>query len=194
MSDIIRRGIAAIKRRESGQTLVEFVFVFPLFIVILFMIIEFGWMAYQKAAFDYSRLHASWDYGGLDVSSPTSLGYTYESSGSLIYTTNVDQAVKSSIEKAPSIGFNKDQLTVRPGAYISVENTPSEFTVPDRKQPGSTETYTDPTTAKKITRKARLRATVEYTLQPIAGFVIQPITVTEEIDVTHTVGDRTTTY
>lgn len=186
MSGILRRRLAAIKRRESGQTLVEFAFVFPIFIVILFMIIEFGWMAYQKAAFDYSRLHASWDYGGLDVGGPSSFGYTYSDTGAQTYTAGVEQAVRSSIEKAPSIGFNKDQLTVQPGASVTIENASSDSTVPDRLK--------NETKATRITRTARLRATVSYTLQPIAGFVMQPITVTEQIDVTHTVGDQTRTY
>lgn len=164
------------KRRTSGQALVEFALVFPLFIMILFAIIDFGWMAYQKAAFDYSRIHTSWDYAGLDVGNPSSK--TYDSA-------RVQAAVKASIEKAPSIGFDKSELTVE-NAKVTISNVPSESTVPDRNN--------DPTKATKVTRQARLVATVKYNVKPIIGLLIKPVEVTENIDVTHVVGNQTRTY
>ncbi len=164
------------KRRTSGQALVEFALVFPLFIMILFAIIDFGWMAYQKAAFDYSRIHTSWDYAGLDVGNPSSK--TYDSA-------RVQAAVKASIEKAPSIGFDKSELTVE-NAKVTISNVPSESTVPDRNL--------DPTKATKVTRQARLEATVKYNVKPIIGLLIKPVEVTEKIDVTHVVGNQTRTY
>ena len=171
-----KRWVDTGKRRTSGQALVEFVLVFPLFITILFAIIDFGWMAYQKAAFDYSRIHTSWDYAGLDVGNPSSK--TYDSA-------SVQLAVKSSIEKAPSIGFDTNELTVT-NATVTISNVPSESTVPDRKG--------DATKATRVTRQARLEATVKYNVKPIIGLLIQPVEVTENIDVTHVVGDQTRTY
>ncbi len=164
------------KRRTSGQALVEFALVFPLFIMILFAIIDFGWMAYQKAAFDYSRIHTSWDYAGLDVGNPSST--TFDS-------VRVQAAVKASIAKAPSIGFDASELTVE-NAKVTISNVPSESTVPDRKN--------DPTKATKVTRQARLEATVKYNVKPIIGLLIKPVEVTEKIDVTHVVGNQTRTY
>lgn len=164
------------KRRTSGQALVEFALVFPLFIMILFAIIDFGWMAYQKAAFDYSRIHTSWDYAGLDVGNPSSK--TYDS-------VRVQAAVKASIAKAPSIGFDASELTVE-NAKVTISNVPSESTVPDRNN--------DPTRATKVTRQARLEATVKYNVKPIIGLLIKPVEVTEKIDVTHVVGNQTRTY
>ena len=171
-----RRWASTSKRRTSGQALVEFALVFPLFIAILFAIIDFGWMAYQKAAFDYSRIHTSWDYAGLDVGNPSSK--TYDSA-------RVQEAVKDSIKKAPSIGFDTDELKVD-SASVTISNVPSESTVPDRKG--------DATKATKVTRQARLEATVKYNVKPIIGLLIQPVEVTEKIDVTHVVGDQTRTY
>lgn len=164
------------KRRTSGQALVEFALVFPLFIMILFAIIDFGWMAYQKAAFDYSRIHTSWDYAGLDVGNPSST--TFDSA-------RVQAAVKASIAKAPSIGFDASELTVE-NAKVTISNVPSESTVPDRKG--------DATKATKVTRQARLEATVKYNVKPIIGLLIKPVEVTEKIDVTHVVGNQTRTY
>ena len=129
---------------------------FPLFIMILFAIIDFGWMAYQKAAFDYSRIHTSWDYAGLDVGNPssTTFNWSYEQTDptkSQTYTTGVQDAVMESIKKAPSIGFDTSELTVT-NAKVTISNVPSESTVPDRK------TDPDPTKATKVTRQARLEA------------------------------------
>lgn len=181
------------KRRTSGQALVEFALVFPLFIMILFAIIDFGWMAYQKAAFDYSRIHTSWDYAGLDVGNPSSttfFGSSYEKTGptesSKTYDdTRVQDAVMASIKKAPSIGFDASELTVT-NAKVTISNVPSESTVPDRKG--------DATKATKVTRQARLEATVKYNVKPIIGLLIKPVEVTEKIDVTHVVGNQTRTY
>ena len=178
------------KRRTSGQALVEFALVFPLFIMILFAIIDFGWMAYQKAAFDYSRIHTSWDYAGLDVGNPssTTFNWSYEQTDptkSQTYTTGVQDAVMESIKKAPSIGFDTSELTVT-NAKVTISNVPSESTVPDRNY--------DPTKATKVTRQARLEATVKYNVKPIIGLLIKPVEVTEKIDVTHVVGNQTRTY
>ena len=191
MIEILKRRWADTgKRRTSGQALVEFALVFPLFIMILFAIIDFGWMAYQKAAFDYSRIHTSWDYAGLDVGNPssTTFNWSYEQTDptkSQTYTTGVQAAVKTYIEKAPSIGFDKNELTVE-NAKVTISNVPSESTVPDRKG--------DATKATRVTRQARLEATVKYNVKPIIGLLIQPVEVTENIDVTHVVGDQTRTY
>lgn len=177
MIEILKRRWADTgKRRTSGQALVEFALVFPLFIMILFAIIDFGWMAYQKAAFDYSRIHTSWDYAGLDVGNPSST--TFDSA-------RVQAAVKASIAKAPSIGFDASELTVE-NAKVTISNVPSESTVPDRKN--------DPTKATKVTRQARLEATVKYNVKPIIGLFIKPVEVTENINVTHVVGNQTRTY
>ena len=193
MFKILKKGWADTgKRRTSGQALVEFALVFPLFIMILFAIIDFGWMAYQKAAFDYSRIHTSWDYAGLDVGNPSSTTFfdsSYEKTGptesSQTYTAGVQAAVKTSIEKAPSIGFDTSELTVE-NAKVTISNVPSESTVPDRNY--------DPTKATKVTRQARLEATVKYNVKPIIGLLIKPVEVTEKIDVTHVVGNQTRTY
>ena len=139
MIEILKRRWADTgKRRTSGQALVEFALVFPLFIMILFAIIDFGWMAYQKAAFDYSRIHTSWDYAGLDVGNPSStiFEWSYEKTdpteSSMTYDdARVQDAVKASIKKAPSIGFDANELTVT-NAKVTISNVPSESTVPDR--------------------------------------------------------------
>lgn len=185
-----RRWASTSKRRTSGQALVEFALVFPLFIAILFAIIDFGWMAYQKAAFDYSRIHTSWDYAGLDVNNPSSTTFDWsyketDPTKSKTYTAGVPAAVKASIEKAPSIGFDASELDVT-SASVTMSNVPSESAVPDRNG------YA--TKATKITRQATLKATVKYRIKPIIGLLIKPVDVVEDINVTHVVGDQTRTY
>ena len=186
-----RRWASTSKRRTSGQALVEFALVFPLFIAILFAIIDFGWMAYQKAAFDYSRIHTSWDYAGLDVNNPSStIINNWKYTGNLTTTMTYDsdkvrKAVRDSIAKAPSIGFDADELNVT-SASVTMSNIPTESTVPDREG--------NATKATKIARQATLKATVTYKIKPIIGLLIQPVDVTEDINVTHVVGDQTRTY
>ena len=185
-----RRWASTSKRRTSGQALVEFALVFPLFIAILFAIIDFGWMAYQKAAFDYSRIHTSWDYAGLDVNNPssTTIDWKYTDAPNTKRTYDSDdvrKAVKDSIAKAPSIGFDTNELNVT-SASVTMSNIPSDSTVPDREGHA--------TKATKITRQAQLKATVKYRIKPIIGLLIQPVDVVEDINVTHVVGDQTRTY
>lgn len=185
-----RRWASTSKRRTSGQALVEFALVFPLFIAILFAIIDFGWMAYQKAAFDYSRIHTSWDYAGLDVNNPSSTNFDWsyketDPTKSKTYTKGVPAAVKESIKKAPSIGFDADELNVT-SASVTMSNIPTESTVPDREG--------NATKATKIARQATLKATVTYKIKPIIGLLIKPVDVVEDINVTHVVGDQTRTY
>ena len=184
-----RRWAGTSKRSTSGQALVEFALVFPLFIAILFAIIDFGWMAYQKAAFDYSRIHTSWDYAGLDVNNPSSttfkLRYTDDPTTTGTYTEGVPKAVKDSIAKAPSIGFDANELNVT-SASVTMSNIPTESTVPDREG--------NATKATKIARQATLKATVTYKIKPIIGLLIQPVDVVEDINVTHVVGDQTRAY
>lgn len=186
-----RRWASTSKRRTSGQALVEFALVFPLFIAILFAIIDFGWMAYQKAAFDYSRIHTSWDYAGLDVNNPSSTIINWRYTDDPTTTTktydsdSVRKAVKDSIAKAPSIGFDVNELKVD-SASVTMSNVPSESAVPDRNGHA--------TKATKITRQAQLKAKVTYKIKPIIGLLIKPVDVVEDINVTHVVGDQTRTY
>lgn len=182
-----RRWAGTSKRSTSGQALVEFALVFPLFIAILFAIIDFGWMAYQKAAFDYSRIHTSWDYAGLDVNNPSSTTFDWRYTGNPTTTKTYDVrgAVKDSIAKAPSIGFDVNELKVD-SASVTMSNILTESTVPDREG--------NATKATKIARQATLKATVTYKIKPIIGLLIQPVDVVEEINVTHVVGDQTRAY
>ena len=188
MFKILKRWWASTsKRRTSGQALVEFALVFPLFIAILFAIIDFGWMAYQKAAFDYSRIHTSWDYAGLDVNNPSSTNFDWRYTGNPTTTKTYDsdsvrKAVRDSIAKAPSIGFDADELNVT-SASVTMSNISTESTVPDREG--------NATKATKIARQATLKATVTYKIKPIIGLLIQPVDVVEDINVTHVVGDQT---
>ena len=97
----------------------------------------------------------------------------------------MQKAVRDSIAKAPSIGFDADELNVT-SASVTMSNIPTESTVPDREG--------NATKATKIARQATLKATVTYKIKPIIGLLIQPVDVVEEINVTHVVGDQTRAY
>ena len=72
-------GFKRSKRAEGGQAMTEFALVMPLFLIMCLFVIDFGWIAYQKAAFDYSYMHASWEVVSTDLSKHGS----YEDKGSV---------------------------------------------------------------------------------------------------------------
>lgn len=190
MNGLIRSHRLAHKfHRESGQTLVEFVLVLPLFLVLLFGVIDFGWIAYQKACFDYSRIHASWDFAELNLSDPR-YG-SYDSKGEVTVTDGVADAVKHAIADAPAMkGFDPNQLSVSE-ASITLSNTDRDLEVPDRT--GAPSSSANGVKSQQVARQAHLKAKVSYGLESLAGF-FGPLTVTETVDVTHAVGNQTRTY
>lgn len=49
------------RKSESGQAMLEFAMVFPLFIMITMFTIDLGWVGLQHLAFDYSFRVSSWE-------------------------------------------------------------------------------------------------------------------------------------
>ncbi|SHI18918.1 TadE-like protein [Sporobacter termitidis DSM 10068] len=49
------------KPKEAGQAAVEFALALLIFLPILFAILDFGWISFQKGAFEYAYMHASWE-------------------------------------------------------------------------------------------------------------------------------------
>lgn len=48
-------------RSEKGQVMVEFAIVIPIFLLLLFFLIDLGWIIYQKVTFDYTCRKMAWD-------------------------------------------------------------------------------------------------------------------------------------
>lgn len=111
----MRKGIEKnrIRNRESGQGIVEFALVLPVFLLIVFFIIDCGWILYQNASLDYGLSHASWyvdagvmadpgDYeSGEEEAADWTAGY-----GAL------SRAMEESIRQSALIGFRPKSLLV----------------------------------------------------------------------------------
>lgn len=162
------------KRGESGQAMTEFALVLPIFLAMCLFVIDFGWIAYQKAAFDYSYMHASWEVVGSDLSKHGS----YDDRDS-ISVPDSSSAVAKAMESNPFIGYDPASLTVS-SSSATLYNEVSQFSVPDRKG--------EPSNADRVTRRLSVKAKITYVAKPIVGFVFGPLTLTKDIDIDRIVG------
>lgn len=48
------------KTKEKGQAMVEFALIIPIFLMIVFFIIEVAWIGYQKTVFTYTTRNVAW--------------------------------------------------------------------------------------------------------------------------------------
>ncbi len=145
-----------INSTESGQSIVEFGLVLPLFLLILFFIIDFGWLAYQRASFEYGYIQASWsvsaaDLGDTDFLEDVPSEATY--SGAIVADTIRDDLKNS------CWGISSDNLSVT-NAQAILYNIEESFAVPGRKP-------NEPVMAVSRTRYMNLSAVLRYDVQPI---------------------------
>ncbi|SDY72035.1 TadE family protein [Tindallia californiensis] len=49
-------------KEKRGQAILEYVLVTPLFLAAFLMVIDVGWVSYQRVLFDYTVRHASWEW------------------------------------------------------------------------------------------------------------------------------------
>ncbi|SFH98966.1 Flp pilus assembly protein TadG [Tindallia magadiensis] len=49
-------------KEKRGQAILEYVLVAPLFLAAFLMVIDVGWVSYQRVLFDYTVRHASWEW------------------------------------------------------------------------------------------------------------------------------------
>lgn len=167
-------GFKRSKRAEGGQAMTEFALVMPLFLIMCLFVIDFGWIAYQKAAFDYSYMHASWEVVSTDLSKHGS----YEDKGS-VSVPGAQKAVAEAMSGNAFIGYDPANLSVS-SASATLYNEVSTFSVPDRQG--------NPTDADSVTRHLALKAELSYQVKPIVGLVFGPLTVTKNLDIDRVVG------
>lgn len=144
---------------ERGQAIVEFALVIPVFLLIIFIIIELGWIGYQKNLFAQGYTHASWDITAEklnDMDPLTSSNSVNTYSGSL-----VEDLIKDALKESSLWGFDSNNLVIR-NARATLYNRETEFDVPGRV-PGTA------TSAKSITRYMDISADLEYNIKPIMG-------------------------
>lgn len=141
--------------KESGQGMVEFALVFPIFLVIIFAIIDFGWIGYQKASFEYGYIQASWYVSANDLNDYDDLERvgsekTYEGA---ILSDLLREDMKNS-----SLGVNSTKLSIRDAKAV-LHNKEGKFNVSELDG-SEVEAY-------GITRYMDLTASIDYEVQPL---------------------------
>ncbi len=113
--------------------MVEFALVFPVFLLIVFFIIDCGWIIYQKASFDYGYTHASWN---IDAGVLLDTG-DYEREGNLDEETDwaagygsLEKAMEESIRDSALIGFRPEELRIRILSAHIENDRETEMSVP----------------------------------------------------------------
>ena len=142
--------------KESGQALIEFALVFPLFLLILFAIIDFGWIGYQKASFEYGYMQASWYVSADDLNDYDTLENT--PSKKTYIGSVVADVLREDLEDS-SIGIIPTNLSVR-NARATLYNEKGSFSVPGPSGKADNE-------AEGITRYMDVSASIVYEVQSL---------------------------
>jgi len=127
-------------RNEKGATAVEFALVFPLFIVLIFLIIEFSIVLYDKALVTHAAREAIRSCSVLDLDesgdpvTPTDqaitnavykyLGFNSETNGSILITLGGEGPVAPDINLGP-IGGRGESISVTvsfPYTFLMIPN------------------------------------------------------------------------
>ena len=175
--------IAWSKKNDSGQALVEFAFALLLFIPILFFIIDFGWVTFQRSAFEHSYMQSSWAVSASDLGD---FDHLDEVPSLAVYSgTTVSDALLSHM-RGSSPGLIEGNLSIS-SAQAELYNEMDSFTVPGRSV-GET------ISAVSRTRYMQLNARVSYAVSPLTyiGKLVfgDTFTVEKEINCTRIVGTQ----
>ena len=136
-------------KNEKGQTLVEFAIVLPIFIFLLFFIIDVAWVTFQTISFDYGYRQASWE---ISVDDPD-LSRTKTYSGS--YVNNL---LKTNILTNAN-DMISNNLFIYDGSIFLWSDIVTE------KYPGYT--YGDYEYYEHYMRYMRIRAYLWYRIEPL---------------------------
>lgn len=162
-------------RCESGQSLVEFALVLPMFLAIIFGIIDAGWMGYQAAVFNYSYANASWE---LASSSIVDYDYRAVDRGTVSHSVAA-AAIKDSLAASALPGYDSDEVSVTV-QDVSLENAQTKYSIPDRKG--------DPGEASRVERQLNVKATVTYSTKPLVGFSLFSTNIEKDLEFSRLVG------
>lgn len=145
------------KKFESGQAMVEFAIILPILLLIIFFIIDFCWVGYQKATFEQGVIHAGWNItadslGDTDPLEDVPSKQTYSGS-------TVADPLLQGIQESSLWGLYTRRISVT-GATATLYNVETNFNVPGRK-PG------DSVAAISRTRYMDLDADLSYEIYPL---------------------------
>ena len=150
-----KRGI----KEECGQAALEFALVLPVFLFILFAIIEFGWVAFQTMSFSRGVNNARWDITAETLNDTDPL--TDELSTKTYSGGDVGDLIAGAVKDSSLWAFQEGNLSVV-NAKAILSNKKSEFKVPGIEEGEQAEAAT-------ITRYMELQADLSYRVYPITG-------------------------
>lgn len=154
---VIRLGSKNVYSKESGQAILEFALIFPIFLLILFGIIDFGWIGYQRMSFEYGYIQSSWYISASDLNDYDLLEDV--PSENLYTGAVVADLLREGLENS-SLGIMPKKLGVK-NARATLYNKKEEFKVPGRNELGGlNEGY-------GITRYMDVNALIDYEIQPL---------------------------
>lgn len=146
------------EHKEAGQALVEFALTIPVFIAIALFIIDFGWVSYQRIAFEHGYMRASWSLTASDIGDADPLE---EVPSTDVYTgSNITDKLREYIETG-TWGCVAGNLSVS-GVKATVYNTEEYFNVPGR--------MSEAVAATNLSRHMELEAEIRYVIYPITFF------------------------
>ncbi len=167
------------KQNDSGQAMVEFALTLWIFLLIIFFIIDFGWVAYQRTSFEYGYIHSSWAISADDLGDKDPLD---EDPSEASYSgTLVSDALSDELDER-SPGIIAANMTIT-NAKAELYNKPETYKVPGRTG--------DAIEAVSRTRYMDLSADFSYVIRPITPigkmFFKEEITVEKELERTRVV-------
>lgn len=148
------------KPREAGYTAVEFALALLVFIPLLFVILDFGWVCFQKIAFEYGYMHSSWEVRASDVGDFGSLDLEGVASENTITGAAVETPIYDQMKKFASM-IIKENLSVS-DAQAEFYNEAVPYDVPTISG-GSTQGVSR-------TRYMELSAKITYVIYPLTPF------------------------
>lgn len=120
--------IRKLVKDEKGQGILEFALVFPIFIFIIFTIIDFTWFAYQSHSINYSYQKAGWEISLDEIGDTDDLEDI--PSKNIITGTLVTKIIKDKINMSAD-GIILNNLQVENGKF-TLTNSRANFKLPDR--------------------------------------------------------------
>lgn len=136
----------------------EFALLLPVFLMIIFTIVDFGWIALQRGTFLQGCNHISWNITANALEdrdsmndAPSKITYGIETVAPLVYSDMSERSL---------LGFDPSRFTVK-SAYAELYNKEGSFDVPGRN-PDMT------VTAINRTRYMDLTAEVSYDIYPMS--------------------------
>ena len=153
-------------KSEKGQILVEYAIVIPIFLLLLFAIIEIGWVGYQKVVLDYTFRKASWEFNIPANDAKAALAGGYIDYQGWVAEEMIKKQIQTSDKRVLGI-VDVDRLiidypviTLYPGKRVFRYEKPEEFTISQVQEAKATFSMV----TFEITGRAR------YNIPPITPF------------------------